>query len=217
MDPHLAQRTDWDALAAAFGALGALHRQPPTAPVLESVRQLVDEWPLPETAGAHRGTEEWRASAAAGEDPETIARDHARLYGTAALARVAPYESVHRGADGLVFDAETLQVRQLYRTLGLSLPQVGREPDDHIGLEFDFMAQALDHAAQVEDPDAALVAARRMLDEHLLQWAPDMLTAAASEAETHFLAGVAWLSLGTLTSAAEVLGSAGYDPAPSSR
>lgn len=197
-------REQWDLLAAGFGALGSLHRAAPDAEVLAALRGLMDEWPLPDTSAAQSGLESMRASAEAGEDAETIRFDHARLYGVLSTAVVAPYESVHRGQDGLVFDAHTLEVRSAYRRLGLQTPQLHREPDDHIGLEFDFVSQALDRAVRSDDPGPALAAAQGVLRDHLELWAPAMLRQVAEAASTSFMVGVAWLSLGALESARQV-------------
>lgn len=197
-------REDWDGLAAGFGALGRLHRTAPDQEVLDAVRAMMDEWPLPGTEAARHGIALMKASADAGENADTVRADHARLYGVFAAALVAPYESVHRGQDKLVFDSQTLQIRQAYRRLGLQAPHLNREPDDHIGLEFDFMAHALDLAGRSRDPREALAAARTVLEDHLLQWAPGMLAAVAEAATTAFMAGVAWLSIGTLDSARQI-------------
>ncbi len=200
------KREQWDALAAGFGALGRLHREAPDPEILANIRGLMGEWPLPATEAAQRGLALLEASAAANEDAETIRLDHARLYGVMATAVVPPYESVHRGEDGLVFDSDTLHVRAAYRALSLQAPRLNREPDDHIGLEFDFVSQALDRAVVASEPTPLVAAARAMLDDHLDQWAPNMLTNMAAAAATAFMAGVAWLSVGALDSARQSLG-----------
>lgn len=200
----------WDALAAAFATLGSLHRASPDATHLAALQELVDEWPILETDEARLGVERIRRSQDLGEDAETIRRDHDLLYGVSATAQVAPYESVHRGIDRLVFDTHTLEVRRAYETLGLSAPNLHREPDDHIGLEFDFMAQALVMALDAVDAergsDETIDVARSFLNEHLLNWCPAMLDEVARKATTEFMAGVALLSQGALRSAAATLG-----------
>ena len=141
----------WDALAAAFATLGSLHRASPDEAYLAAFEEHIDEWPIFETDEARLGVERMRRSQELGEGAETIRRDHDLLYGVSATPQVAPYESVHRGVDHLVFDTHTLDVRRACETLGLSAPNLHREPDDHIGLEFDFMAQALVMALDVID------------------------------------------------------------------
>jgi len=207
----MSDRERWDALAAAFGVLGRLHREPPHQQALDSIRSLAGDWPLPDTDDAVAGIEHLRRSAAADESSSTVRSDHDRLYGVSATARVAPYESVWRGNEKLVFDEETMQVRESYRNAGLSAPNLNREPDDHIGLEFDFVAQLLLRALETNDGDPSaslgdpLQTARAFLDEHVNHWAPAMLTAAAAQARTEFMTGVALLSRGALVTATATL------------
>lgn len=213
-----------DAFATAFAALGKLHRDAPDPPTLAAFRELQEEWPLPETASARGGLAApdnpaadgglaaLRRSAELGEDAEQIADDHNRLYGDSARALVPPYESVHRGIDKLVFDDATIEVRAAYRELGLRAPRLNREPDDHLGLEFDFVAQALLRACDAT-ADGDTAGAARLLDlvrdfiaDHLARWAPGMLAAVVGAARTQFMVGVARLSLATLDQASAALG-----------
>lgn len=196
----------WESHAAAFGTLGRLHREPPDQEVLAALHDLLPQWPLRGTLEAETGLTHWQRSWQLGEDAELIRLDHDRLYGVSAAAAVAPYESVHRGDDGLVFDVATLRVRSAYLGLGLESPHLNREPDDHLGLEFDFVSQALLRAVGAADQGeegtarAALDAARDFVRDHLLTWAPEMLAAAAEAARTEFMTGLMLLSRATLDS-----------------
>ncbi|MFD1506034.1 molecular chaperone TorD family protein [Georgenia yuyongxinii] len=195
-----------DMLAAGFTVLARFHQDPPDEVSLARFWELLDEWPLTGTPGAEEGLRRMREARTAGEDPAAIRSDHAWLYGTLATARVAPYESVHRGQEGLVFDEHTLQVRQAYRTLSLRAPQPNREPDDHIGLELDFIAQSCVRALEAQDQGSTSDAERYVrlgadfFRDHLGVWAPQMLTRVALEARTGFMSGLAHLSLGALES-----------------
>ena len=137
--------------------------------------------------------------------------DHDRLYGDTAAAVVPPYESVHRGLDGLVFDEQTLEVRAAYRGLSLQAPRLNREPDDHIGLEFDFVARSCLRAIDALDAGDEAEAERfigigaAFVRDHLLPWAPEMLATAIGRAHTHFMRGVGLLSLGALASYVELV------------
>ena len=194
-----------DAFAAAFTTLGRLQVQPSSAKTMTQVVSLLDEWPIPtsdELTAA--GIAALRASHAAGEDDKDVRRDHDLLYGITANAKVPPFESVHRSVEGLVFDKETLDVRNQYRRLGLQAPKVNQEPDDHIGLEFDFLAHCCVSALTALEQGANLTAERYMhiaIDftrDHLLLWAPEMLAQAKDEAHTEWMRGLELLSRGTL-------------------
>ncbi len=202
-----------DSLAAAFATLGRLHLQSPDEETLSEIFNLLDEWPLADDGDTAFGLNELRASREAGEAVADIRRDHNLLYGVTAKAKVPPYESVHRGADGLIFDEDTLAVRAEYKKLGLQAPRLNREPDDHLGLEFNFIAQSCLRALDALDQNSTTDASRywgigqQFMDAHIMEWAPIMLEKAADEAETSFYRGVMYLSLGALAA----YGEAGQD------
>jgi TorA maturation chaperone TorD len=191
-------------MAAVFTVLGRFHLAAPDAATLARFQDLAEQWPAPRGAATAAGLRHLAAARERGETEAAIRADHAALYGDTAVAAVPPWESVHRGRDGLVFDTQTLEVRSAYRDLGLRAPRPNREPDDHIGLELDFLAQAclkaLD-ALDASDPAAAasaLEAAERFAAGHLRQWAPAMLGRVAERAATEFMRGLALLTQGAL-------------------
>lgn len=200
-----------EALAASFSTLARLHLSAPTSEILEELKTLYAEWPLqeeftqtptrPETI---TGLSEWNKSFETSEDAGDIADDLNLLYGRTATAKIAPYESVHRGQDGLVFDAQTLEVRDLYRELNLQAPNLNREPDDHIGLEFDFIAQVLTFWLTALDNNAPSDAERyrnavvTFHEDHVSLWIPAFLTKAHELADSSFIRGLLSLSLGAV-------------------
>lgn len=194
-----------DAFAAAFSTLSRLHITPATHDTIDQVIGLLDEWPAPASgAQTAEGIEAWRSSHAQSESESDIHRDQDRLYGITANAAVPPFESVHRGEEGIVFDEETLEVREQYKRLGLQAPRLNREPDDHIGLELDFLAQSCVSALTALEQDASLAAERYVrigadfTREHLLLWAPQMLNDAAQAASTEWVRGLQLMTLGTI-------------------
>lgn len=199
-----------DAYAAVLTALGRWHLEPPGEDVLPHLASVLAEWPLGDvrTVG---GLERVRR-AVEHESSRAIRRDHDALYGRTARAALPPYESVHRGNEGLVFDEETLQVREAYRALGLRAPRLNREPDDHIGLELDFLAVALLRALDAREAGSAhqaewyLAVADRFLREHVMAWGTDFLERLEDLAETDFMAGLAALTAGALTQLEAALG-----------
>lgn len=50
-----------------------------------------------------------------------------------------PYESCYRSPERVLPQASALEVREQYRNAGLAVKRLNREPDDHIGLELEFM------------------------------------------------------------------------------
>lgn len=205
------ERNRMDLYSVVFGVLGRLHRLPPDATLLADLDELVDNWPITGSTDTDEGLARWRRSSREGESAERIDRDLDRLYGVSAAALVSPFESVYREDEPLVFGASTLQVRASYEALGLQAPALNREPDDHVGLEFDFVGQALAQAVAALDGDdvaaaeSIVAAVRDFLRDHLEVWAPAMLERAAAAAGTDFMAGLELLSRGALGALGEEL------------
>lgn len=98
---------------------------------------------------------------AAIEDEKDVRRDHDLLYGITANAKVPPFElSIDRSRASF-----SMKRRWTFGTsivaLGLQAPKLNREPDDHIGLELDFLAQccisaltALEQGSSTSPPNA---------------------------------------------------------------
>lgn len=87
-----------------------------------------------------------------------------------------PWESAWLSDDDLLFQRETLEVRSAYRSQGLEIAGLGREPEDHIAFELAFCAFLLDRmiAAQQAQNEAAAAQSQKALvafyDEHLGIW-----------------------------------------------
>lgn len=203
---------DLDALGAGYTVLSRLLLEPPSQETLDRVRcsDLLAHWPLPADADTARGLELLARSGETGESVEDIRWDHNRLFVGPEKLLAPPYESVHRSLDGLVFEAETFQVRAFYARFGLHAPRLDREPDDHIGLELELLATLSSRALRaLERQDSAaaatLIAAQReFLHEHVLLWAPDLMTMVECGADTAFHQGVGALGQGVLAHAGSV-------------
>ncbi len=125
--------------------------------------------------------------------------DYTRMFIAPAKLPAPPWESVYRDADHLHFSKETLDVRNAYRKYNLLPMDFGREPDDHIGLELDFMHKLCEMAkekARISDKTGLLEILKdqkAFLDEHLLRWVPDWTRDVVNSAETDFYRGMALL------------------------
>ncbi len=115
-----------------------------------------------------------------------------------------PWESVYLTRERLLFQAPTIQVRQWYRRYGLEIENIGREPEDHLGLELIFVAHLASLAvAALGDGDHArylelIQAQRDFLQEHLLKWAPKWCKDVIEHAATGFYRGAALMVRGAL-------------------
>jgi TorA maturation chaperone TorD len=140
-----------------------------------------------------------------------IARDYQRLFVGPGPLLAPPYESVHTTRDRLLFEAPTLEVRAAYRAFGQMAPALGREPDDHLGLELDFLAHLCGRALDAVDThdelalDTTLAAQQEFLHRHLGRWGADCFRLVQQHARTSFYRGVALLGLGVLAEAEDLL------------
>lgn len=178
-------------LAAVWQVLSRLLLAAPDAATLAQVQDSdwLAGWPL---AGGR--TAEALALVAEPVAPIDVSDDFRQLFEGPSRHLVAPYESVHRGEDRLLFDEQTFAVREAYEAAGLRAPKFNQEPDDHIGLELEFCARLL-IAGAAADHD-------RFCAEHLLQWAPGFAAEVIERAETGFYRGVGMLLADALEVAA---------------
>ena len=121
------------------------------------------------------------------------------------------WESVYFSEKKLIFQEQTLQVREWYARFGLQAERINREPDDHIGLEMLFIAHLASLALQaIEQNDEnklndILQAQREFLSDHLLRWGPAWAKLVKQHAATDFYRGIAHLTHGALLAITETL------------
>jgi putative dimethyl sulfoxide reductase chaperone len=137
--------------------------------------------------------------------------DYTRLFIGPDKVIAAPWESVYFSEERLVFQEQTLEVRNWYRRFGLEAEKIHREPDDHIGLELLFLSHlaALGVQALNEQDNARfrelLDAQREFFKKHLGTWALTWCGLVEENAQTDFYKGVAYLTHGALSTLSEVL------------
>ncbi len=101
--------------------------------------------------------------------------DYNRLFLGPARLLAPPVESAYRNAQGLVMQAETLAVRDFYRQAGLAVQGKNAVPDDHLGLELEFVCYLLARAGQnlTSSPATAnryVASYQDFYEKHLQQW-----------------------------------------------
>lgn len=191
-----------DALAAAWTVLAGLLAAAPDAASVARVRDesMLADWPLLEE-GAEPGLALLRESRDAYETASIIADDHLRLFRGAGQVLAPPWASVYFGEDRLLFGEETLRVRAAYAEHELQVPNLNREPDDHIAAELMFCAElllrSLDAADAGDEARAGELATAhdRFVREHLAPYAYAFFALVTQHAATWFYAGVAALGV----------------------
>ena len=157
--------------------------------------------------------EAWSKENAAGLSNETFDAmriDYTRLFIGPGTVLTPPWESVFFSEERLTFQESTLHVREWYRRFGLEIKKLHNEPDDHIGLELEFLA----HLAKLgvaatqgtdQPPQELLDAQRAFLTEHVMKWAPVWCGQVREQAKTNFYRGIALMTRGVLRHTAQVL------------
>ena len=87
-----------------------------------------------------------------------------------------PYESVYRSKDHLMFDKQTSEVREFYKSYGWESKFKGKIPDDHLGIELLFLTLLIEKYIELDDEicnSEMRIEIRRFIDQHLMSWIPD--------------------------------------------
>jgi TorA maturation chaperone TorD len=156
-------------------------------------------------AGAAAGAATGDGGAAAADNfLADIRQDYTYLFYLVSISHTSPYESVYRTETREMFGPTTLKVREQYREQGLTVSAEGSLPDDHIGLELDFLGQLFARLAQETQAvdrtaaDATTETIRRFLGEHLLVFAPTYLRNFQARAQTPWYRAVGALTQATI-------------------
>lgn len=142
---------------------------------------------------------------------KALKQDHLNLFIGVDKVLAPLWESVYFSEKKLVFQEQTLQVREWYSRFQLQAERINREPDDHIGLELIFIAHLASRALQaIEENDETafnelLQAQRDFLSEHLLCWGPSWAKLVKRHAQTDFYRGIGHLVHGSLLALADGL------------
>lgn len=111
-----------------------------------------------------------------------------------------PFESVYRNPSHLVMQQETMDVRAFYQENSFKVIEGNHVPDDHIGIELEFMCvmskNALD-AFQEENTgklENYLAVQQEFCDSHLLMWLPKFCSDIKKNTNNDFWKNVAVLT-----------------------
>lgn len=123
----------------------------------------------------------------AGADPRTdLAVDYARIFLSAGVydGRTAePYESAFTSEDHILMQESRDECVAVYRAEGVDVDPELHLPEDHLGLQFNFLAvMAGKCAAVLRDPDGSAAELARLLgvqvdfiDQHILNWIDELI------------------------------------------
>lgn len=133
-------------------------------------------------------------------DFEDLHWDYTRMFLGPFEIPVEPWESVYVRKDNLLFQKTTMDVRKLYQKYGYETAELNIGPDDHIGIELDFLYRLNRLCIDSCKSDRAsreityLVSEQlRFVKGHLAVFAPKMAAKMAAHSETDFYKGLAKL------------------------
>ena len=132
-------------------------------------------------AAARDISRHFRMPLTAGTDWIEAEYDFNRLFVGPATVPAPPYASAYRDEPTLM-GAPALQVRELYRNLGLTVPDQGATPDDHLAFELDavMVLEALLRDLGNEEAPGLVEMRSWLVREHMGEWVPRFIRAALS-------------------------------------
>lgn len=121
------------------------------------------------------------------------------------------WESAYLNKERLLFQEQTLQVRQAYLKYHFLPKHFMQEADDHLGLELDFMYQLTVRAKaamaeeKLDELKEIFSDQKDFLENHLLKWVPELTLKISESAKFSFYPGIAKILKGYLTLDLEAL------------
>ncbi len=123
--------------------------------------------------------------------------DYQRLFVGPSHLLAPPWESVYLTDEGLTFDRITLDVREFYRSHDLEFILINKKPDDHFGVELEFMANLINRQIQhlenkqFEEASFLMQEQETFLRLHLTKWTPHFADSILKGAQTDYYQGLA--------------------------
>lgn len=149
------------------------------------------------------------------DEREAVVTDLATEYSSLFLMgtddQVNPYESYYLGDEPIISQEPTVEVKHIMDELGYGGHESYAEPADHVGVELAFMAFLCRAAAkQLDDGNREyarryLALQRQFLDQHLLEWVPDLCDDLAAATDATFYVGLADVTEAFLRSEADAI------------
>jgi TorA maturation chaperone TorD len=196
----------YEVRAQVYHLLATLYIAPPDPGQLAALRDpsFVADWPLgrgvPDVeAGLAR-----LAEALPGATAEALQAEFWHLFGALGPAAAPPWQSVYLDREQVVMGEETIRVRTLFARFGLVSTLTDQQPEDHLGLQLQFLAalaaRTAERLAAGDEPGARtlLEGMCECLEAHLLRWVGEFVDLAEAASESGFYAGLSRLTLGLL-------------------
>jgi TorA maturation chaperone TorD len=139
-----------------------------------------------------------------------LAAEYASLFLGVGPKPVYLVESVYLSKDHLLYQQPYHEVLEAYRRLGFKKEKSFPEPEDHVAVEFEFMANLCTWASKtlengdIENAIAYLNLQKEFLRDHIIKWVPDLCRKLRSATTSAFYRALAHLTNGFVTLEIEV-------------
>ncbi|MCF0228139.1 MAG: molecular chaperone TorD family protein [Parasporobacterium sp.] len=140
--------------------------------------------------------------------------DYAKVFlaaGEATGLAAFPYESIYTSKKKMMNESCTSDAEKYYAARGLKAKAgMYKIPDDHVGLEFEFMAVLCEEAASAADSEneaayeKALKDQKEFFDRHIRKWVPVFCNDVIKYARTDFYKAVGMITRGFISQEAKV-------------
>lgn len=194
-------------LSAALDALAALYLREPSREAIEFVLEAdpSQDTLLADSPRALAGFGMMKDFCLGGLDEQTLLReliaDQSQLFVGPLRLAAPPWGSVYMDS-GSLFGPSTSEVRERFRQIGLQVPSVGQDPEDHIGFELSFLSAVNQRvagvAAEGEGAEALKLGAMGwdFIERLMEPWIGSFLDKVGKNAKTGFYRGLVQLTGG---------------------
>ena len=128
-----------------------------------------------------------------------LAVEYARVFIGPIKPLAVPYASFYLSESHQLMTEETIDVRRKYLEAGMALNEIYSVPDDHVGIELEFLyyltheTTALQQQGRHAEASTLETMKTDFLSNHMAHWAPDFAGQIVSSTNEDFYKGVALL------------------------
>lgn len=127
---------------------------------------------------------------------EKILDDHLKLFGGMGSPKAPPYESVYMSDEHLMYQKQTTEVKRIYETYGWRSSLNGKVPEDHLGIELQFLNLLLEKYHEIDDSICHNELSKdinKFIDIHLITWIHQWNRNIQQHAASDFYKGIGYL------------------------
>ncbi len=129
-------------------------------------------------------------------DYDLIINDHLELFGGKGYYPAPPYSSVYMSADNIINDTVIIEAGRMYNSYGWKSRFKGEIPDDHLGVELQFINLLLNKYTELEDEVCRREIRKdlvKFIGTYINPWINEWNMSVQEHAETDFYKGIAYL------------------------